>query len=761
MKKTISRHGLWIAALLLFVWLMAGCSARQVLPEGVSVEVEPRESGPRITVRAELHGDAVSQLKGESLYLFAIAPGQPVDTAGLSPVGECRVSGKMTYRLDDVAESALYSGYVLAQRRDDGSYRVMTNPVYLTNPEALGRAEKEARTSYPEMPSIKGLWFADPDAAAQTRADHTVLTLPLGDYLAFSGAEDTIRYHFDGITFYLRREAVLELDRRVRAMTDAGVHPYLCVVLRGMPSDAMPAGLRALYTDGAQLGAEGYAISFGDRESFMRIAGFFSFLADRYTRADGEYGFAGSFILGESVNRSRISYSGGARSLSAHAAEYAALLRVADTAVRSQFAEGRVYASFGGNYTAMSADPDAAADPLLDYAARDMLDALAAHLRSGGDIPWNVALSLTSSRKGDSVLWEDVLATADPDAAYVTPHNLSVLTDYLSDELLMWDGEMRRVVISDLRIASAGEDGPAKQAASYAYAYGRVLENGGIEAMIYRAEADEVTDNLGCGLYTAVNGRPAEPRRIYTNFAEIDCIGGTLMGTDLLGNLWDTLLPYVEKAARINRVDGSAIKPNSKTEACSREILFDFTAEGDCGFAAADHTAYLEMRADEEPGEPVLCAVLNRSHGDAAMGVSRTGIDAGVLRQADYLAVTYRADLSGTRGTLMLRLTGGRDGEMLYESSSSAVTGEWVTAYFDVSDYTAALRGDEVTLHLWVKGESHDVPEGEQALSLRGVELLCPKSYAWIWVLVSLIVVGAVLVSGRIILRRIRRRRYR
>lgn len=763
MRETMTRRGLWIAALLLFVLLMSGCSAEQVLPDGVSVEVEPRDSGPRMTVRAELHDDYVSQLKGEILYLFAIAPGQPVDTAGLSPVGECRVSGKMTYRLDDVTESALYSGYVLAQRRDDGSYRVITNPVYLTNPDALGRAEKEARTSYPEMPSIKGLWFADPDAPAQNRADHTVLTLPLGDYLAFSGAEDTIRYHFDGITFYLRRDAVLELDRRIRTMTDAGVHPYLCVVLRGMPSDAMPAGLRALYADGAQLGAEGYAISFGDRESFMRIAGFFSFLADRYTRADGEYGFAGSFILGESVNCSRTSYSSGARALSVHAAEYAALLRVADTAVRSQFAEGRVYASLGGNYTAMSADPDAAADPLLDYAARDMLDALAAHLRSGGDIPWNVALSLTASRKGDSALWEDTLAAADPNAAYVTPHNLSVLTDYLADELLLWDGEMRRVVISDLHIASASsdEDAQIKQAASYAYAYGRVLENGKIEAMIYRAEADEVTDTRGCGLYAMMNGHPAGPRRIYTNFTEIDCIGGALVGTELLGTVWDTLSPYVEEAARINRVDGSAIKPNSKTEACSREILFDFSVSGDCGFAAADHAAYLEMRADGETGEPVLCAVLNRSYGEAAMGVSRTGLDAGVLRQADYLSITYRADVSGDRGTLMLRLTGGRDGELIYESSTSAATGEWITAYFDISDYTDALRGDEVTLHLWVKGESHDTPEGEQTLSLRGVELLCPVSYAWIWILVSLAVVGAVLVSGRIILRRIRRRRYR
>ena len=57
MKKKTHLHGLWIAALLLFALLATGCSAEQVLPEGVSVEVEPRESGPRITISPSSRGN--------------------------------------------------------------------------------------------------------------------------------------------------------------------------------------------------------------------------------------------------------------------------------------------------------------------------------------------------------------------------------------------------------------------------------------------------------------------------------------------------------------------------------------------------------------------------------------------------------------------------------------------------------------------------------------------------------------------------------
>ncbi len=759
MTKANKPAWLYFALLLLLVLLLAGCSGGGTAMRVLSVEAVPSETAPDLLVQAELHDDYVSSRKGETIYLFALTPGQTTTLEGLSPVGEEKISRKLTFRLPEVSESALYAGYVLADLREDGGYRMLTNPVYLTNPDALGRAEEEALADYPTSDSIKGLWLQDSEEAAYLRTAHTVITLSLGDYLAFSGDGDVIRYSFDGITFYLDRAAVEGLDRRVRTLTDAGVHPYLCILLEGTPNESMNGGLRAFYTDGAQPSADGYAISLRDRESFMRLAGFFSFLADRYTRADGAYGFAGSFILGECVNCSRTTYSGGARELSVHAAEYAALLRVADTALRSQFAQGRVYASFGGNYTARSADPDAAADPLLDYAARDMIDALAAHLRSGGDIPWNIALSLSASRKTNTRLWDDPLAEVTADAKYITPHNLSVISDYLASEILLWQGEPRRIVISDLHIASApaSDVALAEQAASYAYAYARVLENGHIEALIYRAAVDEPTDTLGCGLRSLHGGLPADYRPIYTNFCAIDRVGGTLVGTDQIGELWSTLTSVVSASAQVHLIEGSVVKPNSKTEACTVRTLFDFTRGDDGSFLPADHAAYLEMRQDPEGRTPVLCAVLHRAYSDAMMGVGRTGIAVDALHSAAYLSVEYFAEAPSEHAALTLRLSSASGETLIYESNTRIETNTWSVAYFDIGDYTEKLGSGEVTMHLWLQEDENSSIDGTYSLLLRGVDLLCRPNYTWVWILSGLVGAAVLLLVGRLTVRRTHR----
>ena len=53
---------------------------------------------------------------------------------------------------------------------------------------------------------------------------------------------------------------------------------------------------------------------------------------------------------------------------------YCTAFRAAYTAMKSHFANGRVYISLGNNFTSMASEPGAAADPLYDYAAKDFLN---------------------------------------------------------------------------------------------------------------------------------------------------------------------------------------------------------------------------------------------------------------------------------------------------------------------------------------------------------------------------------------------------
>lgn len=706
-----------------------------------------------ISVHAVLHRDYVSAAPDGQVYLFALTPGTTLGETD-KPVAEAEVKTRLHFRLPDVRDAALYAGYILADRESDGSYRALTQPVYLSNAEVLGEAAADARRDYPDAPSIKGLIIRDEDDAARLAPAHTLVRVPLGDFLCFDGGRDTVEYIFDGVTHYLRQDAVEELDRKVRLYSDAGMQVYLNLVLDDFPTDGMPAGLRALYAGEAQPDARGYAIRIADRNSFAEVAGFLSFLAERYTRADGEYGFAGAMIIGETVNRNRTAYSAGARDMSAHVSEYLTLLRIADTAMRSHFAAGRVYAAVGNNFSTMSPTPGTAADPLLDYAVRDFLDLLAAHSRLGGDFPWHVAMSMTASDPTDTRLWESGESSLSVDA-YITPDRLELITDYLDEIPLGASDTRRRLIVSDFSVSSGNgsEEMLNEQAASYVYTYAKVLENGTIDALIYRSQTDEPADTLCCGLRSAAG----EARPIYAAFAAIDRISGGLNVEALPGDVWTSLSTLVEDAAYLTLIEGTSVKAGSKTEACSRVLLYAFSDGEYHGFRAAENASYLALTADEALGQPVLRAVLSRANADACMGVRSAELPAECFARAEYLAVNCLAEVPGTRAYLWLRLTQADRGTLVYEGEAAIGTNEWNEVYFDIGDFADALRAGELDMQIWLQGSEGDPADGVYALRLDSIDLLVGPSYAWIGWLIGIAVAALLLLVAFLSLRSYRR----
>lgn len=748
-----------VALLLLLVCLLTvtGCSGDGAEPSGdrslsVSAALD-RAGNTEIIVRATLHRDYVAAAQGGHVYLFALTPGT-VLAADAEPIAEAKAAQQVKFTLTDVRESALYAGYVLADCDADGAYHMLTKPVYLSNAQVLGEASADAKEGYPDAPSIKGLWISDDDDAVRLSPSHTVITVALEDYLWFSGGSDAVEYLFDGVTHYLRRDAIDALDRRVRLYTDAGMQVYLNIVLDTFPSDAMPHELRALYAGEVQPDAGGYAIRIADYGSFSRIAGFLSFLAERYTRADGAYGFCGAMIIGGAANQNRTSYYGGSRDISVQATEYLTLLRIADTAMRTHFADGRVYAAVASNFSAMTPTPGLAADPLLDYAARDFLDLLAAHSRLGGDFPWHIALTMTSLDSGDTRLWEPKETTL-PNDAYITPNSLGVLTDYLEGSLQLADGRSRRLIISDFSIPSGGgsADELADQSASYAYTYAKVLENGSIDALIYRGQTDAVTDMFGCGL-RSISG---DKRPIHESFSAIDRIDGETTDWTRMGDVWTALSSTVEEGAYLTLTEGTAVKAGSKTDECDRVPLFDFSVGDYQGFRPAENAEYLALVSDTAQGHPVLRVPLERTRSDACMGVRTDLIPAAQFARAEYLSMNCLAETTGTRAYLWLRLTQVHDGKLVYEAEAPIVPNEWTELYFDIADYADALQAGDVVMHIWLQGDENDPVEGEYALRLDTVDLLIGPSHAWIGWLIATPLVVLLLVLAFLGLRRYRR----
>ena len=96
------------------------------------------------------------------------------------------------------------------------------------------------------------------------------------------------------------------------------------------------------------------------------------------------------------------------------------------------------------------------------------------------------------------------------DSLYVTWTNLEILDIYLAQDHLLYDGEMRRVYLTEGGVSSGGYNSPTAsknalcQAAGIAYAYYKAVSMDCIDAFIYYKLIDSAADGGGCnfGIYT-------------------------------------------------------------------------------------------------------------------------------------------------------------------------------------------------------------------------------------------------------------------
>ena len=114
-------------------------------------------------------------------------------------------------------------------------------------------------------------------------------------------------------------------------------------------------------------------------------------------------------------------------------------------------------------------------------------------------------------------MWDDPGATDGYDTPYLTPANLSVLTSFMKTEGMLYNGAPRRIVINEFGVAADTSDALAakQQAASYAYMFYKVMEEDGIEALIYRRQTD------GTGAAEGLRRAPRTEKDIYAVFRDI------------------------------------------------------------------------------------------------------------------------------------------------------------------------------------------------------------------------------------------------
>lgn len=413
---------------------------------------------------------------------------------------------------ENQADSRLLSKFVVAVRLD-GTFVPLCEPQYITNPEALA----SYTAAFPESSSKKGL-LPDPlrirsselkDLGVKHAAYNVLVSNILGD--TTNGNYPTIHYTYNGRTYKFNGQRIAEYDIVFSELTRKGI--TISAILLNNNRGTQPQLIHPLSRNGHGLY---YAFNTEEEDGIQTMAAVAAFLSKRYR--DNEHGVVMNWIIGNEVNvRESWNYMQKI-GLTEYSQAYADSVRVFYNIIKSMNANARVYASMDQQW-----DRNMKNNP--NYDVKDMLVEMGRYLKKQGDIDWGLAHHPYALPLTDTTFWDlgsayKGLVTHSENTSFITMENINVVTDFLQKpEMLMKNGEVRHVILSELGYSST--KGEANQAAAFAYAYYKAEANPHIDSLILSRQTDaaeEVHQDLALGI-TDTGGRC---KYIYEVFKHID-----------------------------------------------------------------------------------------------------------------------------------------------------------------------------------------------------------------------------------------------
>lgn len=393
--------------------------------------------------------------------------------------------------------SRLFSKFVVAVRKD-GEFVAISEPKYITNPEAIARYSP----AFSSTKSKKGLLVVPEKLAGNELDDlgvkHAAYNIPLSRILGFTTNEiyPTVVYSYNGKEYYFNGQIVAEYDYIFSSLTNRGI-TTTAIILNDI-SNYTGVLIHPLARSGGK--APYYAFNAADQGGAEYLAAVASFLASRYS--GNGHGVVMNWIIGNEINaRSEWNYIEYMDTVS-YVEEYAKAFRIFYNAILSINANARVYISIDQQWGKSLYSNNG-------YSSKEIIDEFNRNITNGGNIDWGVAQHpynypltsakawSTSGRAGNYILDSETTPV-------ISIRNIHVLTDYLQKEEFLTDaGEVRHVILSEIGYTSS--QGQDLQAASFVYAYKVIEANQYIDSMLFSRETDaslEIAQGLALGIST-------------------------------------------------------------------------------------------------------------------------------------------------------------------------------------------------------------------------------------------------------------------
>ncbi len=336
--------------------------------------------------------------------------------------------------------------------------------------------------------------LADAVALGITQSD---VNIDIAGLLDWQSTNPQMSFDYEGRHLGLRAGSVAALDHTLRSMHGAGFR-VTGILLNYPRADTLKSSPLIHPLTAASPGGVVAAFNTNTAEGAFLFRAVVHWLVDRYTRADAQFGLLAGLIIGNEVQSHGSWYHLGQAVPEVLVREYASALRIADLATRSVHADFPLYVSLEHHWTL-----SASRNPQEGMSGVQLLEGLNRILQSEGNLPWRLAFHPYPENLGDPRFWLDKTAPVQLDAPRVTFHNLEVLPAFLAQARFLYDGQPRRIALTEQGFhCPPGGDGEVWQAAAYALAWKKVCALPTIEAFDYHRHVDHPSEGgLRCGLH--------------------------------------------------------------------------------------------------------------------------------------------------------------------------------------------------------------------------------------------------------------------
>ncbi len=751
LKYFVGTAMLFVAAVLI---LSVGVLASEAKNEISSVTLN--KSLTDIVLEIHLTKEYVKENKSSTLYLFEVLPHQSTTEINHSePVKSFKTSEKITVKIPYISGNAnrLYSKFVVAEMIADGSYNIITDAKYIENISVLA----ENNEPFPTGSSKKGLQVQMFSDAQQLGVQHTVVNVAINEYMLGENSPAAQSFHYNGQTFYLDKNKIAMLDHRVKTYTEAGINVYFNIILTAPAADAHP-NIMSFYYDGISPTASLFALNTRNETAMKAFRAFMDYICMRYTTPEHTCGMVPGIILGFEVNSGDVWNNAGTTDMASYVYSYCTAFRVAYTAMRSHYSEGRVYISLGNNFSAGSAD-------MRDYPAKQFLSTFNTAIKSSGDIEWGLSINPYPSAAELADFWNDTLAEDNFETPYITMKNIDTLTRYMNQAEYLYNSETRSIIIGEFGIPGDSSDDASMtiQAAAYALAYYRAVQNEDIDAFIYHRHVDHSGEMQNYGLWSGAVGSVVEPaakKPIYNVFSLIDTEQSeavtsfvrSTVGSGAFGMFVDSETKYKEFN---ERTVFSAVRAEASDYAkgYSFRKLFDLTGGTLCNFYPSDGAEYVELRPFEDGTETMLYARITDIPTEYK-GISNSIGDDTVFEDVHYVKLRVMAAAPTEVNSLSLLLRLGQIGTneadaVVYEGEIQVKPGEWNEISFNIKEFTKLTEGNVDFIKLLIRTSDSLPTSGEYGIWLENISIYAKGGMSFIgWVFTILLILILIAAAG-------------